>query len=75
MSYALHLIIGGNDHYTFAFDDEPTQEEVAKEVLESMGEYAACIDQYFDDATFESDINIIQGLKNLGVEMECYWFK
>ena len=72
MAYALHLITVSSDHYTFAFDGEPTQEEVAQEVFDSMGEEAAYIDQYFDDANFENSIDIVAGLKNLGVEMECY---
>jgi len=72
MAYALHLITGSSDHYTFAFDGEPTQEEVAKEVFECMGEEAAYIDQVHDDATYENEINLITGLQELGVEMECY---
>jgi hypothetical protein len=72
MAYALHLITGSGDHYTFAFDGEPTEEEVANEVFSSMGEESAYIDQYHYDATFENSIDIINGLKNRGVEMNYY---
>lgn len=70
MAYALHLITESSDHYTFAFDGEPTQEEVAEKVFERMGEEAEYICEVHSDSTFENKIDVAQGLRELGLEMD-----
>lgn len=72
MAYAIHLITSSYDNYTFAFDGEPTEKQVAKKIKKQMGKEVEYIDQIHDDATFDHDINLVRGLRALGCEMDGF---
>lgn len=53
MAFALYVKTESSDDYVFAFDGEPTTEEIIKQVKERMDEEFEYISSYEFDATYK----------------------
>lgn len=58
MAFALHIITSSTDHYTFAFDGEPTVDEIIQEVKDTLFDEFDYIDSYYHNSTYKIDFKM-----------------
>ena len=59
MAFAISLKTESGDDYVFAFDGEPTTEEIVESVKEKMGDEFNYVYNWNHDATYDIDFKMV----------------
>ena len=52
MAFAIHLETESSDHYVYAFDGQPTSEEIVEKIKENLGDEFNYVSDWHHDATY-----------------------
>lgn len=60
MAYGIHIITSSSDHYTIAFDNFPSLQEIINKLKEELGDEYFYIDNYYtSDNSYNKELNKI----------------